>query len=114
MINDFHYLCNLLSNFCVLTIPLCTGHFELQIDASGKGLRGVFSDGVELPVAFYSWQLRGAETRYSASELKCLAVVDSVRHFQVYLHGRSFLVQADHKALQSLLSSTMLNGKLTR
>ena len=73
MINDFHYLCNLLSNFCVLTIPLCTGHFVLQIDASGKGLRGVlsvFSDGVELPVAFYSWQLRGAETRYSASELK--------------------------------------------
>ena len=105
-----------MSNFCVLTIPLCTDHFVLQTDASGKGLSGVlsvFRDGVELPVAFYSWQLRGAETRYSASELKCLAVVDSVRHFQVYLHGRSFLVQDDHKALQSLLSSTKMNGKLT-
>ena len=52
-----------------------------QTDVSGKGLSGmlsVFRDGVELPVAFYSRQLRGAETRYSASELECLAVVDSV------------------------------------
>ena len=74
----------------------------------------VFRDSVELPVAFYSRQLRGAETRYSASELEFLAVVDSVRHFQVYLHSRSFLVQTDHKALESLLSSTKLIGKQTR
>ena len=52
----------------------------LQTDVSGKGLSVMLSvrDGVKLPVAFYSWQLREAETRYSASELECLAVVDSV------------------------------------
>ena len=73
---------------CVFSPSLC-----VRTDTSGKGLSGVlsvFRDGVELPVAFYSRQLRGAETCYSTSELECLAVVDSVRHFQVYLHGRSF------------------------
>ena len=43
---------------------------------------------MEKPVAFYSRQLKDAETCYAATELECLAVVESVRHFEVY-----FLVQ---------------------
>ena len=36
------------------------------------------------------------------------------RHFQVYLHGRDFTVQTDHRALEHLLSSNKLNGRLAR
>ena len=80
MINDFHNLCNALCSSCVLTIPLCHDQFIVQTDASGKGISGILSvcrNGTELPVAFFSRQLRGAERNYAASELECLAVVEA-------------------------------------
>ena len=83
----------------------------------GKGISGVLSvcrDGEELPVAFYSRQLQERERSYAATELECLVVRDAVKHFKVYLHGRPFVVQTDHHALESLLKSTNLNPKLTR
>ena len=40
--------------------------------------------------------------------------MDSVRHFEVYLHGRTFKVETEHKALEELLSSRVLNRKLMR
>ena len=79
-----------------------------------SGVLNVVRDGAELPVGFYSCQLRDAETCYSATELQCLAVVESVRHFEVHLHGRRFNVETDHRALESLLSSRVLNRKPTR
>ena len=53
----------------------------LQTDPSCSGVSGFLSvlDGMELPVGSYSRQLKDNESRYSASELKCLAVVDSVK-----------------------------------
>ena len=36
---------------------------------------------MELPVGFYSSQLKDAETRYATTELECLAIVEAVRHF---------------------------------
>ena len=110
-------LCNALCSSCVLTIPLCHDQFIVQTDASGKGISGILSvcrNGTELPVAFFSRQLRGAERNYAASELECLAVVEAVQHYQVYLHGRDFTVQTDHRALEHLLSSNKLNGRLAR
>jgi len=38
----------------------------------------------------------------------------SVQHFEIYLHGKEFTVQTDHRALESLLTSRELNAKLTR
>ena len=61
-------------------------------DALLRGVSGVLSvirDGIEVPVGFRSRQLKDSETRYSALELGCLAVVDAVRHFEVYLLGKN-------------------------
>ena len=59
-------------------------------DASGHGIGAVLqvkrSDGWA-PAAFYSRQTRGAERRYSASELEALVVVESIKHFSSYLYG---------------------------
>ena len=48
---------------------------------------------MERPVAFYSIP---PETRYSAVELECLAVVEGVKHFRVYVTGVPFSIQTDH------------------
>ena len=71
-------------------------------------------DGRELPVGFHSRPLRGAEARYSASEVECLAVVDSVRHFEVYLQGTEFKIRTDHKALLAVKKNAILNSRLRR
>ena len=56
------------------------------------------------PVAFWSRKLRDAETRYSATDLEWLAVVDAVtlvwRHF---LEDLEFTVRTDHQALERKL-----------
>ena len=41
-------------------------------------------------------------------------MVEAVKHYEVYLHGKEFVVQTDHKALQSLMSSNHLNRRLWR
>jgi len=67
----------LLCNFCILTVPSSTAVFELHTDASGLGIGSVLNvvrNTEVLPVAFYSCQLRGSETRYLATELEALAV----------------------------------------
>ena len=71
----------------MLHVPLQS---VLQTDASMYGMSGVLNvirEGAELPVGFYSSQLRDAETRFSATELECLTVVEAVRHFEVHLYG---------------------------
>ena len=87
----------------------------LHTDASGAGLGAtlnVIRDGVEVPVAFYGKQLQGAQRRYSASELECLAIFKAINYFSHFLYGRVFTVYTDHKALVSLLKSRVLNRRL--
>ena len=60
--------------------------------------------GAWRPVAFWSRKLKDAETRYSATDLEWLAVVDAVtlvwRHF---LEDLSFTLCTDHQALERKL-----------
>ena len=117
MNDEFYYLCHTLSQVSSLTIPIPTDTFTLQTDASTKGIAGILNvvrEGEELPVGFYSRKLHPAEARYSATEIECLAIVRSILHFGVYLVGKPFTVETDHKALTHLHSSTHLNGRLMR
>ena len=111
----FHNLKVSLCKLCIFNVPLPADVFELHTDASGVGISGVLNIvhvGESLPVAFYSCQLRGAERRYSATELEALAVVETVRHFNHFLYGCSFVVFTDHHLLTSLMSSKVLNRYL--
>ena len=64
--------------------------------------------------AFYSCQTRGAEQRYSTTELEALALVSTIEHFAYYLYGREFMAYTDHKLLCQLLTSDRLNPTLRR
>ena len=117
MNDGFCYLCHTISQVSSLTIPTPNDTFILQTDASTKVIAGILNvvrEGEELPVGFYSRKLHPAEARYSAMEIECLAIVRSIQHFDVYLVGKPFTVETDHKALTHHHSSTHLNGRLTR
>ena len=104
-----------LSKVLCLSIPSSCDVFTLVTDASSWGIGSVLCvtrESCELPVAFHSRQLHARERNYSASELEGLAVVEAIRHFEIYLFGAAFTVVTDHKALTHLFSSSVLNAKL--
>ena len=111
----FNYLKGSLVSVCVLTIPSQEDCFVIHSDASGLGVGAtlnVVREGVELPVAFFSRQLQGAEKRYSATELEALAIFKAINFWDHFLYGQTFEVYTDHKALVSLLKSKRLNKRL--
>ena len=92
--------------------------FILQTDASSVGIAAVLSQQddqqVERPVAYFSRQLLPRETRYATAEQECLAVVEAVKHFRVYLTGVPFRVQTDHRCLMYLDKLKDESSRLTR
>ena len=83
MLQPFEALRYVLSNMCLLHVPVEGDVFSIDTDASAGGVGAVLNvvrDGVFLPVAFYSHQLWAAEKRYSATELEALAIVCAVAH----------------------------------
>ena len=102
----------------ILVCPDYTKPFWLQTDAADKGIGAVLSQrdntGTDHPVAFYSRKLLPREIKYSTTEKECLAIVNSLKHYAVYLLGRQFVIQTDHGALKFLHTMKNSNGRLTR
>lgn len=114
----FEHLIVALSSCPVLRGPDYNKQFTLQTDASDRGIGAVLcqhdDEGQDRPVAFYSRKLLPRETNYAAVDQECLAIVDGVRHFQVYLTGVRFSVVTDHKCLEWLDSVKDAGGRRTR
>ena len=102
----------------ILGSPNFARSFTLQTDASDRGIGAVLSQvneaSEEHPVAFYSWKLLPCEERYSTVEKECLAIKAACWSFRVYLLGRPFKVQTDHRALEWLDRIKNNNARLTR
>ncbi|UYV60382.1 hypothetical protein LAZ67_1001004 [Cordylochernes scorpioides] len=58
--------------------------------------------------------LRSYERNYTISELECLAIVECVDKFRVYLLGTRFVIYSDHHALQWLKTIKDPTGRLFR
>ncbi|UYV73787.1 hypothetical protein LAZ67_11000915 [Cordylochernes scorpioides] len=76
------------------------------ITGTVNGIAGILKqqhpDGTLHPVQYYSRALRSHEKNYTITELECLAVIDSVEKFRIYLAGVRFTIFTDHHALQWL------------
>ena len=102
----------------ILRSPNLDKEFILQTDASNQGVGAVLSqfeiDGQEHPVAYFSRKLLPRETRYSTIEKECLAIKLATHAFRVYLLGRKFTIQTDHRALEWLHRLKDNNARLVR
>lgn len=102
----------------VLITPNFDKPFIIQCDASKLGIGGVLAqedtEGVERPIAFYSYKLNQAQKNYSITELECLAALKCIEKFREYVEGHTFKVVTDHASLQWLMRQTDLNGRLAR
>ena len=92
--------------------------FTLQTDASDRGVGAVLSqvddEGADHPIAYFSRKLLLKEERYSTIEKECLAIKLGIQAFRIYLLGRPFFIQTDHRSLEWLDRIKEKNSRLTR
>ena len=101
----------------VLRSPNFDLPFILQTDASDRGVAAVLSQteqDEEHPIAYFSKKLLPREQKYSTIEKECLAIKLGMQAFRVYLLGRVFSVQTDHRALEWLNQLKDSNYRLSR
>ena len=114
----FNQLKDSLCSSPVLKSPEWDKTFVLQTDASGRGVGAVLSqageDGSDRPVVYFSRKLLPREEKYSTTEKECLAIKLGVQAFHVYLIGRSFVIQTDHRSLEWLDRMKSSNARLAR
>lgn len=107
----------MLSSQPVLRLPDHDKPYILRTDASDVGLGAVLlqehEDGV-YPVLYLSRKLNGPEKNYCVIERECLAIVWSVSKLQVYLYGKSFVLQTDHRPLLFLDQAKQTNARVMR
>ncbi|UYV68972.1 hypothetical protein LAZ67_6001868 [Cordylochernes scorpioides] len=91
---------------------------HIYCDASTSGIRAVlkqeYPDGTQKPFTYFSRALRGAESKYTITELELLAVVETCKRYHPYISGSHVIVHTDHKALIWLNSFKHTNGRLFR
>ena len=84
------YLCWIIQIFIVSS---------LQTDASDCAvLSQIGEDDQEHSIAYFSRKLPPREVRYSTIEKECLLIKLGIEAFWVYLLGKEFVVQTDHRA----------------
>ena len=82
------------------------GDLILQTDASGVGVGATIlqtnEEGFLQPISYASRVLTKAEQNYSNIERELLGVIFGVTKFRLFVLGRKFLLQTDHKPLTKI------------
>lgn len=74
----------------------------LTVDASSKGLGACILQENQ-PIAYGSRALTDSQQNYAQIEKETLAITFGCTKFHQYIFGRHFVVESDHKPLQSIL-----------
>ena len=85
---------------------------------SNRGVGAVLSqidaEGDKHPVAYFSQKLLEREEKYSTIEKEYLATKLAIQTFQMYVLGKPFTIQTDHRSLEWLDRLKENNARLTR
>ena len=65
-------------------------------------------------MGYTSKKLSLAEARYPITKMECLAVVWGIKRFKLYLAGKRFNMQTDHKPLNYLKDGAYQNNRVFR
>ena len=90
----------------------------LKCDACETGMGAVLEQEQESghlkPVLYWSSKFRDYEANYSIGEKEALACVAAVTKLRKYLLGRHFVLQTDHRSLETLLSQSKVRRTSAR
>jgi hypothetical protein len=101
----------------VLKLPDLTKPFVLRTDASNAGIGAVLLQPhgeTMYPVGYASRKLSPTEARYATIEKECLAIIWGIYRFRLFLAGREFTLQTDHKPLTFMRRAAYKNDKVLR
>lgn len=116
--NAFQDLKYALTSEPVLMFPDFDQSFIVEVDASNYAVGGMLSqlglDHREHHVAYFSTALQKSQQNWSVTTKESFALMLAVRHWQVYLAGRNFMLKTDHNPLVFLRSQKDPRGKLSR
>lgn len=113
----FELFKQILINPPILQYPDFTKEFVLTTDASTFALGAVLSQGPigsDLPIAYASRTMIGAETRYATTDQEMLGIIWGVKHFRPYLWGRKFKIVTDHQPLTWIFNVKDPSSRLIR
>ncbi len=114
----FEKLKKILTEASVLLFPNFDKPFVLYTDALLKDLGAVLEqedeNGNLRPVAYANRSLILAEKNYHTTDLECLAIIWSVKHFHKYLINKLFKIFTDHSTLKSLQKISELTERRAR
>ena len=99
MTNAFTASKSALASATLLVHPRQAATTSLTVNASSTAVDASleqFIDGHWQPLAFFSINLKPAETRYSAFDRELLAMCLTVRHFRYFIEGRVCHIYTDH------------------
>ena len=91
--------------------------FILRTDALNCGLEASLMQEHNdklYSVAYASKKLSSVECKYSTLERECLAIVWRMTKFRLYLAGKPFILQTDHKPLSYLNQAKFQNDQIMR
>ena len=99
----------------VLKLPDLMKPFIQTTDASEIREAAVLlqeNEGKLYPGGYTSKKLSLAEAKYPIIEKECLAVVWGIRRFKLYVAGKRFTPQTDHKPLKYLKDAAYQNDRV--
>ena len=92
--------------------------FSLLVDASDHTVAGVLAqpsdEGVEHPIAFFSWKLNKTQQGWSTVEKEAYAALRSLQRVKQWVSGHKVTVFSDHNPLTYLTESAPKSAKLLR
>ena len=113
----FETLKDTLSSAPLLIVPDPNLDYELSTNASGFAIGAVLSqdqgNGMR-PVAFHSRKLNKAEINYPIHDAEMLAIMEAIKVFRCYVHGRFVRIFTDHHTLRFFETQPKLNQRQVR